>query len=51
MVCILLSSALITTLQPEQSSVLVASSTGVALINPSFAWKQKETCLNQETWY
>jgi len=47
MVCILLSSASITTLHPEQSSTCGV----VASLNPAALWKQKATCVNYDTTY
>jgi hypothetical protein len=46
MVCILLSSASITTLHPEQSSTFVVTCGEVASL-----WKQKATCVNYDTTY
>jgi len=47
MVCILLSSASITTLHPEQSSTCG----GLTSLNPAALWKQKATCVNYDTTY
>jgi hypothetical protein len=51
MVCILLSSALITTLHPEQPSTFGVSCDDVTSLNPALFWKQKETCVNYDTTY
>jgi hypothetical protein len=51
MVCILLSSASITTLHPEQSSTFVVTCGGVTSLNPASFWKQKATCVNYDTTY
>jgi len=51
MVCILLSSASITTLHPEQSSTFVVTCGGVTSLNPASLWKQKAACVNYDTTY